>query len=400
MPLARTRVLAVVMAGGTGGRMGVLADGRAKPALPFAGTHRLIDFPLSNCVNSGISDVWVVQQYEPHSLEDHLANGRPWDLDRTHGGLLLLPPFQSDDSEGGWHEGNADALWGHRSLLREANADVVLVLSADAVYLLDYADVVETHLANDADVTMVTTAIGNRDDPSRFGVVTTDDHGRVTGFEYKPEDPSTDVVTIEVFAYRPDALLDMLSDLAGEEEDLADFGHALLPRMVAHGRAFEHRFDGYWRDLGLPGAYMAAHRDLLGDEPAIDLDDANWPVRTIPSPRPPAHIGRSADVENSLVSSGCRIDGRVVGSVLGPGVRVAPGAEVRDSVLLHDVVVEAEARVLNSIVDVEVTVGRGATVGGSELESPLTVVAARANVAAGARVAPGSELSGPSSEDD
>jgi glucose-1-phosphate adenylyltransferase len=399
MPLARVRVLAVVMAGGTGGRMGVLADGRAKPALPFAGTHRLVDFPLSNCVNSGISDVWVVQQYEPHSLEDHLSNGRPWDLDRTRGGLLLLPPFQGEESKGGWHEGNADALWRHRSLLREANPDVVLVLSADAPYLLDYADVVEAHLAAKADVTMVTTALGDTDDPSRFGVVITDDHGRVTGFSYKPDEPATDVVTIEVFAYRPESLLDTLADLDREGEELADFGDSLLPRLVAEGKAVDHRFDGYWRDVGIPDAYLRAHRDLLGDQPRLDLDRPDWPVRTMPTARPPAHIADGATVEDSLVSPGCRVQGKVVGSVLGPGVHVGPGAEVRDSVLLHDVVVEPDAVVTTAIADVQVVVGRGAAVGATDSrgdDPALVVIGAKAVVAPGERVSPGTEVPRPS----
>jgi glucose-1-phosphate adenylyltransferase len=193
--------------------MGPLTERRAKPALPFAGHYRLIDFVLSNCANSGISDVWVVQQFQPHSLEDHLSNGRPWDLDRTRGGLRILHPF-SGGAEEGLHEGNADALWRHRHLIAEAAADVVLVLSADAVYTLDYRSVVDRHLEAGADVTMATTRVD--EDPGRFGVVEVGGDGRVVGFAYKPESPHTDLVTIEVFAYRPRALLTTLEELAGE----------------------------------------------------------------------------------------------------------------------------------------------------------------------------------------
>ncbi len=190
--MTRTRTLALILAGGTGSRMGPLTQARAKPALPFAGVYRLVDFPLSNCANSGIEDVWVIQQYQPYSLEDHLANGRPWDLDRTSGGLLILHPFTGGD-EGGFPEGNADALWRHHELIAEFDADVVILLSADAVYTFDYRDLVDAHLAADADVTMATTRVDG--DAGRFGVVTTDGDGRVRGFSYKPEEPETDLVT-------------------------------------------------------------------------------------------------------------------------------------------------------------------------------------------------------------
>ncbi|HVM02327.1 MAG TPA: sugar phosphate nucleotidyltransferase, partial [Acidimicrobiales bacterium] len=301
-PGARPRTLALVMAGGAGGRMGPLTRRRAKPALPFGGSHRLIDFPLSNCANSGISDVWVVQQYLPHALEDHLSNGRPWDLDRTSGGLLLLHPFTGGD-EGGFHRGNADSLWRHRHLIADLGPDVVLVLSADAVYTLDYRDVVDAHLARDADVTMATTRV-KQEDASRFGVVGVDGDGRVREFCYKPDEPATDLVTMEVFAYRPATLAGALERLADEQGGLEDFGDVLLPALVAEGRAFEHRVEGYWRDVGTPESYWRAHRDLLDGVTGIDLDDPRWPVRTNGRRHGPARLGPGASVEDSLVGAG------------------------------------------------------------------------------------------------
>jgi glucose-1-phosphate adenylyltransferase len=360
-PRARARTLAVVLAGGAGGRMDPLTRRRAKPALPFAGTHRLIDFPLSNCANSGISDVWVVQQYLPHALEDHLANGRPWDLDRTRGGLLLLHPFTGGE-EGGFHRGNADSLWRYRQLIAEFDADVVLVLSADAVYTLDYRDVVDAHLAHDADVTMVTTRVD--EDASRFGVVDAADDGRVRDFWYKPDEPPTDLVTIEVFAYRPSALAGTLERLADEDGGLADFGDALLPALVSDGRAFEHRFEGYWRDVGTPDSYWQAHRDLLDGVTGIDLDDRRWPVRTTSSHRQPARFGADASVEHSMVAPGCVVEGRVVRSVLGPGVVVEKGAVVDSAVVLNEAVVRSGARVERCVVDLHAEVTAGASVGG------------------------------------
>ncbi len=350
--------------------MGPLTEHRAKPALPFAGHYRLIDFPLSNCANSAIGDAWIVQQYQPHSLEDHLANGRPWDLDRTEGGLLILHPFTGGD-EGGFSDGNADALWGHRRMLGDFGADVILVVSADAPYRLDYRDVVDTHLAADADVTMVTTQVD--EDPGRFGVVTVADGGRVTGFEYKPDEPSGDLVTMEVFAYRPAALLGTLGELAEGGEALADFGDGLLPRLVAGGRAFEHRHTGYWRDVGTPQSYWEAHQQLIRGD-GIELDDPAWPVRTSAGHRPPARVLRSASVEDSLLSPACVVAGRVVRSVLSPGVRVEAGAVVEDSVILHDAVIRAGARVEKAIVDTGVEVGLGDHVHSTDPDQPVAVV--------------------------
>jgi len=358
---ARTRTLAVVLAGGAGSRMGPLTERRAKPALPFGGIYRLIDFALSNCANSGIDDVWVLQEYLPHSLEDHLANGRPWDLDRTEGGLLILHPFSGGD-KGGFNEGNADALWRHNRLIQEFGADVVVVVSADAVYTLDYGDVVDTHLATGADVTMATTRVRD-EDPGRFGVVEVADGGRVTGFDYKPDEPSRDLVTIEVFAYRPAALLGTLEELADGDGGLSDFGDGLIPALVSGGKAYEHRFEGYWRDVGTPESYWQAHQDLLAGRGGLDLDDRAWPIRTTGAHRPPARVETSASVENCLVSPAGRVSGRVVDSVLSPGVVVEDGAVVEGAVVLHDAVVHSGARVRRAIVDIGVEVPGWARVG-------------------------------------
>lgn len=369
----RPRVLAVVLAGGSGSRMGALTERRAKPALPFGGVFRLIDFPLSNCANSGVTDVWVAQQYQPHALEDHLANGRPWDLDRTHGGLLILHPFTGGE-EGGFHAGNADALWRQRRLLAEFGADVVLVLSADAAYTLDYRDLVEAHLARDADVTMVTTRVDG--DAGRFGVVEADGTGRVTDFWYKPDEPRSDLVTTEVFAYRPSALIGTLDRLAGGcAGELSDFGEGLLPELVAGGRAFEHRFERYWRDMGTPESYWQGHQDLLDGTTGFDPDDPRWPIRTTGGPRRPALVRAGADVEDSLVSPGCLVGGRVARSVLSPGVVVEKGAVVDHAVVLHGAVIRSGAVVERAVVDTRAEVEAGARIRSRDDEHPIAVVA-------------------------
>ncbi|MBA2637625.1 MAG: NTP transferase domain-containing protein, partial [Solirubrobacterales bacterium] len=274
------RTLVVVLAGGAGGRLELLTHTRAKPAVPFAGTHRLIDFPLSNCMNAGLRDVWVSQQFNPVSLSEHLANGRPWDLDRTTGGLLVLQPRLGHDERTGFVQGTADALWRHAPLIREFGPEVVVVLSADAVYTLDYAALAAEQHDSGADVTMVTTRVDPAD-AGRYGVVQVDG-GRVRAYAYKPDDPQGDLVTNEVFAFAPAVLLDTLDELAERagEDGLEDLGHELLPRLVDGGGAREHRFVGYWRDVGTIPAYWSSHQELLADEPPVDLDDPAWPVLT------------------------------------------------------------------------------------------------------------------------
>lgn len=359
----RGDTLVMVMAGGEGGRLEPLTAERAKPVTPVAGTLRLIDIPLSHAMHAGLGDVWVVHQYRPHGLAEYLRNGRPWDLDRSRGGLLLLGP-STGDAGAGWHEGNADAIWRHRTAIAEMAPRDVLVVSADHLYRMDWAEVLDDHREGGADLTMVTTEVEG-DDPARFGVVQAAGDGRVTGFAYKPERPEGRLVTTEVFAYRAEALLDSLGDLAREagDEGLSDFGHGLVPRLVAAGAVREHRHRGYWRDVGTIPSYWRAHRDLLRDPDLLHLDDAQAPFVGGDDPRAAVRLARGARVEDALVSPGCRIAGEVVRSVLAPGVVVGEGASVRDAVLLQDVVVAPGASVAGAIVDMRATIGTGARVG-------------------------------------
>ena len=359
--MVQPRVLVVVLAGGEGGRLELLTDERAKPVVPYAGHYRLIDVTLSNVLHSGLSDVWIVEQTHPFSLQDHLANGRPWDLDRTSGGLRLLHPRQGTGERDGWQKGTADALWRYAELIRGFAPEALVVLSADAVYALDYETVVRGHLGSGATVTMGTTRV-DPDEASRYGVVRVED-GRVTDYAYKPEDPRSDLVTNEVFVFDPEPTLGLLEELA-EDAELADLGDALLPRLVAEGRAREHRLDGYWRDLGTVEAYWDAHMELVRPDPPFDPADPDWPLRTNGGGAPAARVRSGAVVEASLLSGGCDVAGTVRGSVLSRGAVVEPGAEVVDSVLLEDVVVRRGARVVRAVLDAGVQVAPGVTVGG------------------------------------
>ena len=387
------QILAIVLAGGAGGRLELLTQERAKPAMPFAGVYRLIDFPLSNCLHSRISDVWVLQQYEPHELSRQLANGRPWDLDRTYGGFRVLHPY-TGDSENGWYEGNADALYKNAEVIANFDPDVLIVLSADHVYKLDYRDAVDTHLATGAAVTMVTAKV-EREEAHRFGTVEAAD-GEVTAFAYKPDEPTTDVVTTEVFVYDARRLLLTLEELAdgagggAAESGLGDFGEQLLPRLVSEGVAREHRLEGYWRDVGTLDSYWRVHMELLGPEPPFVLDDESWPIRTAGSQRPPARVERSARVDASWVSPGAVIRGDVTRSVIGPGVVVEEGARVRDAIVFHDTTVARGASLERAIVDELVRVGADAAVGDAAGE--ITVVAAGARIEPGTAVAAGARV--------
>ena len=388
--MSRIRTLVIVLAGGAGGRLELLTEQRAKPAVPFAGTHRLIDFPLSNCRNAGLPDVWVVQQFNPISLSDHLANGRPWDLDRTIGGLLLLQPRLGAGDRGGFQRGTADALWRNAPLVREFAPEALVVLSADAVYVQDYGALVEEHLCGDAAVTMVTTEV-DPDDAGRYGVVQVAD-GAVRDYLYKPEEPAGNLVANEIFAFTPGPLLEVLEELADEagEDDLEDLGHEVLPRLVAAGAARELRFGGYWRDVGTVDAYWRCHQELLVDPPPIDLDDGDWPVLTrAPARHASARVLPEASVSASMLAPGATVAGTVERSVISRGAVVERGAVVRESVLLPGAVVRSGAHVVRSVVDDGVRIGRGARIGADGGGIALVGLRARVDdehvVAAGGR---------------
>jgi len=367
--MRQPKVLTIILAGGAGGRLGSLTDTRAKPAMPVGGSYRLIDVPLSNLHNSGLSDVWIVEQYEPKSLNDHLVSGRPWDLDRTNGGLRVLPPFQGSDGEG-FAQGNADALYRQADYIREYDPDLVLVLSADHLYRLDYRDVIDTHREAAAALTVVTYRISNN--PSDHGVVETSG-GIVTGFEYKPEKPRTDLITAEIFLYDAEILLASLEELVERDGQLEDYGDQLLPHFVEKEKVVEHRLEGYWRDMGTPESYHQAHMDLL-DGHGLVFDDPAWPILSATPRRLPAFIGAAARVETSLLAPGSRIDGAVSRSVVGPDCDIEPGAEVHGCVLLDGVRVSSGARLRNMVVDSGAVIG-GATDLDGAAEDPETGIA-------------------------
>jgi glucose-1-phosphate adenylyltransferase len=385
-------VLAVVLAGGAGERLSILSAIRSKPAVPFGGKYRLIDFSLSNCANSGIDDVLVLTQYNPRSLNDHIGTGRPWGFDRlTRGGIKILQPFISAENQG-WYRGTADAVRYNLHEIGQSGADTVLVLGGDHVYKMDYRAMIAAHRRTGADVTIAVLTVDPAE-ASRMGICSLDPDGRVTDWEEKPQEPKSDLASMGVYVFTVDALNAWLSPSTN------DFGHEVIPAMLAGGAAvFGHRFEGYWRDVGTIEAYWKANLDLVGLVPPFDLFDRTWLIHTRSEERSPAKLGPDAVARHSLISHGCIVNGTVINSVLSPGVQVYEGAVVRDSVVLLDTVVRAGAVVDTAIVDKFVEVGPGAVVGsGSDLLAPnvdeperlssgITVVGERARIPAGTRI--------------
>ncbi len=389
--------------------MDVLTRERAKPSLPFAGVFQLIDFPLSNLKHSGVAEVWLSIQYQPSSLDAEVANGRPWDLDRTHGGFRLLIPQEGvGTDEDGLAKGNADVLYRVRDQIRAAEPEILLVMSSDHIYGFDFEDAIDRHDEKGAECTVVTTEV-DLAEAVHHATVTANRLGRVTNFDYKPERPSTGVIATEVFVYDPAVLLTVVEELQSEltehadadETGLGDFGEHLLPRLVERGAVYEHRMPGYWKDVGRPDTYFAAHRDLIDGDIDV-LGNHHWPILTRTPQGPPARIHASATVDNSLLSAECEVYGVVRRSVLGPGVVIEAGATVTDSVLFTGVRVEGGAQVSWSILDTRVVVSADAKVGarpaGAESTDAgptvdeLVLVGRDSVIAAGATIAPGGRL--------
>ena len=370
----RGDVLCVVQAGGQGSRMDVLTRERAKPALPFGGVHRLIDFTLSSLAHSELADVWVSVQYQVASIDDYLSGGRPWSLDRNRGGFRRMVPQTGTGpaTEEGFAHGNADLLLRMRADLEQFGAPHVLVSSADHVFSMDLAPMLDEHIASGRTATVLTSEVTKREAADNV-VVLTGRGGLVTGVQVKPSRPSSGTVATEIFVYRTDRLIDALDALRAElsggadgaadgDSGLGDFGEHLLPRLVEHGDVRAVPLEGYWRDVGQPGQYLQAHRDLLAGRVDV-FDHPGRPVISHWPDRPAARVRRGSVVADSLLSPGCDVAGEVVRSVLGPGVVVEAGARVEDCVLFEDVRVERGAEVRTAVLDERCLVGRDAVVG-------------------------------------
>jgi glucose-1-phosphate adenylyltransferase len=348
-------VAAIILAGGQGERLSVLSSQRAKPAVPFAGKYRIIDFTLSNCVNSGIYRVAVLTQYRPHSLNDHIGIGRPWDLDRMHGGVRMLQPYLGRKGSD-WYKGTADAVYQNLSALADWRSDTLLILSGDHVYKMDYNTMLAFHADRKADVTVAVMQVP-MDEAHRFGTLVTAPDGRVVGFEEKPPQPHSNLISMGVYVFDRDVLVRRLDEDARIQNSKRDFGRDIVPRVVEMDRVFAYPFRGYWRDVGTIQSYWESNMGLLNEPPDFDLYDSDWVIHTRSEERPPARVTDRGRIACSLISHGSIINGSVEHSVLSPGVFVGEGAVVRDSILFPDCIVGPGSVVDRAILDKNVVVG-------------------------------------------
>lgn len=386
------KVLAIILAGGEGSRLGILTAKRTKPAVPFAGKYRIIDFALSNCVNSGLFDVMIVAQYRPHSLIEHIGGGGPWDLNRERwGGVRIYTPYRSRELAD-WFVGTADAVQQNFLFIKDRRPDLVLVLSGDHIYRMNYRHFIDAHVESGAAVTLATIPVTPEEAP-RFGIVGTNDGGWATSFVEKPKEPPPGMGSMGVYVFNYDVLDRVLIEDHHREGSAHDFGKDILPKMIGDGeKVFTWPYHGYWRDVGTLDSYWDAHMDLLAQPPAYDLNDVGWLIHTRSENRAPARLGK-ATIVDSLVCDGCVIDVDAVveRSVLGPGVRVRKGAVIRDSIVQNDSWIGDGAVVERAIIDKGVHLGHGVRVGRGG-DSPLAVVGKGATLPDGFVVHPGGEV--------
>jgi glucose-1-phosphate adenylyltransferase len=390
------KVKAIILAGGKGTRLHTLTVKRAKPAVPFGGKYRIIDFVLSNCVNSNIFDILVLTQYRPHSLNDHIGLGRPWDLDRSFtGGVQLLQPYQGNfDTD--WYAGTADAVYQNLNFIRRGRPDYVIILSGDHIYQMDYDMLLQYHRERQADVTLCTIRVPINE-ANRFGIVDVDENFRIHSFLEKPENPPGNLANMGVYMFSYPVLEKMLLWDRDNPSSSKDFGKDILPRMVERDmRVFAYPYGGYWIDVGTLDAYWEAHMDLLAMPPSLNLNDRTWVIRTRSQERPPVKFGNEAHIVDSLITDGSVISaGAIVErSVLSPGVFVGPGAIVRESIILNDTYIESGAVVERSILDKIVVVGQGARIGSMTGSGDLgiTAIGKNAHIPSGWVVGRGSVL--------
>jgi len=355
-------VLALILAGGQGDRLSILSEQRAKPAVVFGGQYRIIDFALSNCASSSITKVGVLTQYRPRSLINHIGTGRAWGLDSLDDNVQILQPYLGRQDMD-WYQGTADAVYQNLYFVEESQVREVLVLAGDHVYTTSYRNMIAYHRSQSADVTVGVYAVP-REEASRYGVLDMDANGRITDWEEKPANPRSPWVSMGIYIFNKDVLVERLqadADMDGASSH--DFGRDVIPNMFRSHRVFGYQYQGYWRDVGTIESYWQANMDLIAPRPELELNDPEQRIRTSRMHFQPAKFGPEAEVREALISPGARIDGTVLRSVISPEVVVEEGAVVRDSILHHGTVVRAGAVVDRAILDKEVTVGAGAVVG-------------------------------------
>ena len=380
--------VAMLLAGGQGSRLYTLTEKTAKPAVQFGGKYRIIDFPMSNCVNSGIYTVGVLTQYQPLVLNEYIGNGEPWDLDRVASGVRVLPPYQGSNGAD-WYKGTANAIYQNLNFIDRYDPDYVLILSGDHIYKMDYSKMLKQHKETGADCTIAVLDVP-LDQASRFGIMNTDEDNRILEFEEKPPHPKSTKASMGIYIFNRKLLAEYLIRDEADPNSSKDFGKNVIPAMLNHGRGmFAYAFDGYWKDVGTIGSLWEANMDLLGSDPAFRLHDPAWRSYFRNNAEPPHLIGDFARVTNSMITEGCEIQGVVENCVLSAGVKVARGAYVKDSVIMSGVTIGEGATVNYSIIDSDTEIGAGSVIGRTK-STPENI----ALVGSGLSIAPGTDIPG------
>lgn len=383
--------IAMLLAGGQGSRLYALTKKLAKPAVPFGGKYRIIDFPLSNCVNSGIDTVGILTQYQPLLLNEYIGNGQPWDLDRLYGGVHVLPPYQTATGSD-WYKGTANAIYQNINFIERYDPEYVLILSGDHIYKMDYGKMLEFHKDSNADCTIAVLEVP-WEEASRFGIMTADENNVITKFEEKPKEPKSNLASMGIYIFTWEKLRKYLTEDEADKTSSNDFGKNIIPNMLAdQQRMVAYPFEGYWKDVGTIESLWEANMDLLTLPMPIDLYDAKWRIYGRNPGLAPHFIAEGASVRNSLITEGCEVYGHVDHSVIFSGVTIREGATVKDSVVMPGAVIERGAQVQRAIVSEDAVIGAGATVG--EATGNIAVVGTGVHLAAGGEVKAGEQYAG------
>ena len=366
--------VAMLLAGGQGSRLYALTEKTAKPAVSFGGKYRIIDFPLSNCINSGVDTVGVLTQYQPLVLNDYIGNGLPWDLDRAIGGVKILPPYQGKNGAD-WYKGTANAIYQNMQFIDLYSPDYVLILSGDHIYKMNYDKMLSYHKKMNADCTIAVIDVPI-EEASRFGIMSVDEDNKIYKFEEKPKNPESTKASMGIYIFSKECLFKYLNEDAADPKSSNDFGKNIIPAMLNNGeRMYAYSFSGYWKDVGTIASLWEANMDLLGADPALNIKDESWRIYSRHDAHAPQFVGADAVVENSSVTAGCEIYGTVRNSVLGAGVKVMAGAVVEDAVIMDDCVIGEGAKIVYSILDSGVKLGKNASVGKARGEAKgITVI--------------------------
>ncbi|MEH6940718.1 glucose-1-phosphate adenylyltransferase [Bacillus sp. JJ722] len=376
----KKKCVAMLLAGGQGSRLYALTKQLAKPAVHFGGKYRIIDFTLSNCINSGIDTVGVLTQYQPLELNDYIDNGEPWDLDRTNGGVHILPPYQGVKG-GDWYKGTANAIFQNMNFIERYEPEYVIILSGDHIYKMDYSKMLDYHIEKDADCTIAVLSVP-LEEASRFGIMNTNEDGSIYEFEEKPAQPKSNKASMGVYIFKKEALFRYLIKDEANENSSNDFGKNVIPAMLnGNEKLFAYPFEGYWKDVGTLRSLWESNMDLLGEKPQLDLSDNKWKISYRHYPEHPHFIGKNGSVKNSVIAEGCEIEGQVINSILFSGVTVGKGVVIKDSVVMRNTNVKEGATINYSIVDAGVQVGAHSTVGKERTEGvDITVLGAGVKV--------------------